>query len=73
MLYALGAANLELIARLETAVPIQFSSDYSDEIPGLIFSPSGKYLAAGTMRNRVVLWDLIELRKELSELGLNWE
>ena len=68
-----SAANLELIARLETAVPIQFSSDYSDEIPGLIFSPSGKYLAAGTMRNRVVLWDLIELRKELSELGLNWE
>ncbi len=65
--------NFELLASLETAAPIQFSSDYSDQVPALEFSPSGKYLAAGTMSNRIVVWNLDELGKQLTELGLNWK
>jgi hypothetical protein len=39
----------------------------------LAFAPDGNRLAAATLNNGVQLWDLGEIRRELREVGLDWE
>src|SRR5262249_52954608 len=36
------------------------------------FSPDGRFLAAETVKGAVQLWDLLHLRANLRELGLDW-
>jgi WD40 repeat protein len=38
----------------------------------LRFSPDGSQLAAQGMDNSLLLWDLVELQRELRELNLSW-
>ena len=39
----------------------------------IVFSPDGSYLALGTSTRSFYVWNIPELRRELRELGLDWE
>ena len=41
-------------------------------ISALAFAPDGRFLAAGTQRHSVFVWDLAEHRRALRELQLDW-
>jgi WD40 repeat protein len=43
-----------------------------DNFEQMAFSSDGRYLAAATLNRAIQLWDLLSLRKELTELGLDW-
>jgi WD40 repeat protein len=36
------------------------------------FGPDDRFLAATSSDHRVLIWDLVKLRHELGELGLDW-
>jgi serine/threonine protein kinase/WD40 repeat protein len=61
------------ILRLETLEEI---ATFTSPDPGLMthieFSPDGRYLAAA-VGNAVQLWDLQLLRRQLADMGLDWE
>ncbi len=44
-----------------------------DRLGSLCFSPDGRRLAVATTNQVLHLWDLWELRRELSALGLDWD
>ena len=52
---------------------LELESPRLDLIIGLAFDPSGSRLAAATIKPFVQLWDLRLMRRELAELGLDWE
>ena len=39
---------------------------------GVSFDPDDRFLAATSSDHRVLIWDFVKLRHELSELGLDW-
>ncbi len=69
-LYSLD--GFQLLARLQTAIPGLVSSHDSEQVPMMRFSPSGQYLAVGTIGNEIQLWDLPLVRKRLAENGIDW-
>jgi len=36
------------------------------------FSPDGRLVAASSLEDRLIVWDLVGLRRILSEMGLDW-
>jgi WD40 repeat protein len=59
------ATTFELLARLEPQAITPVSS--------LDFSADGAQLAVGTTANTIYLWDLRLVRRQLAELGLDWD
>jgi serine/threonine protein kinase/WD40 repeat protein/Tfp pilus assembly protein PilF len=55
----------QVLARLATPAPAM--------ITGLCFSPDGQRLAAAKANREVDLWDLRFIRRELANLGLDWD
>jgi WD40 repeat protein/tetratricopeptide (TPR) repeat protein len=55
----------QVLARLTTPTPAS--------ITGLCFSPDGSRLAVAKANREVDLWDLRLLRRELNQLGLDWD
>jgi eukaryotic-like serine/threonine-protein kinase len=59
----------DLAAREEIAT---LEAPHEGAICALEFSPDGATLAAGTRNHFIHVWDLRDLRRELSTLGLDW-
>ncbi|MCA9194387.1 MAG: protein kinase [Planctomycetales bacterium] len=68
----LDAKTYQLQAVLPGPLGEQLNSGYPEGAGGLRFSPDNRYLAVGTQRNTVQLWDIEKIHQRLQVLGLDW-
>ncbi len=62
-----------VIARLAAPSREQLAQAYPEGASGLCFSPDGAQLAVGSDGGVIQLWDLRLVRRQLKDLGLDWD
>ncbi len=66
-------SDFQPLAELRSTGKIQFASERGEDIPDLEFSDRGRFLAAGSKGNQMMLWNLESIRAKLEELELGWD